>query len=892
MNKQMESIIGYIRNVLRKEGITGMDSINHCIVFVICRMLDENLCKKIKIDKKYAYENIMKDENGEDIGDTKLYKKIFEKGKTECFIGQLVNVLGFKNIKFKMEGTQNLGDIMRKMKDFDVKKLNLNYDIIGTIYEIHLKSGTSNAMRDLGQYYTHRLVINYMIGLCDPKMENGIIEKIVDPTMGTGGFLTMAIKYLNEKYNNKINWNKNKDNIIGFDIDDNVKNMAMLNIFLETGELCNDTLVKEDTLYRDLRFANGKILEKAKIILANEPMGLKNIIHNSCCDRIKDLKIKGTKAEPLFLQLFMEALDDGGRCAVIVPNGVLFGESNLHVGTKKYLVENFNLKKIIELNGDFFLNTGVQTSILFFEKDGKKTSEIEFCQLVLNGNSVNEKTVAKIKYDEVKKNDYYLFINKYININKKKIENVIYMKINDLFEYLQKSKRPASYGKEKGKYSFYTSGETIKRCDDNDYKDECIIIGDGGCANIYIDSNFSCSDHNYILKSISDKINNKYVYYYFLTNIDILENGFKGSTIKNLSKNYINDIEIPLPPLNIQNDIVNELDIITDNIKNSQKCITETKKILKMYIGCKITNEKTVKFDTVCDTSGRGKFYAKDLSNTGEYPFYGASSSNPIASHDTHCFDGDEYILFPRAGGSSNNKIDENSGLGKSYYVKGKTCGNVKVVQMKKKGKDILTKYIYYFLMYKHLDIQKLAYYTTGIGNLNVTDIDNLDINLPSIDIQKEIINYCDYLEEDIDRMTKRVSNNKKLMNEIINKYIIDGKNNAKLHKSNDIQKAKKNDSDMDLGSNSDSDVEEKKPKKIIKKNNEEKVVKKIIKKEETCSDSDSDIEEKKPVKVIKKKKVEKTVKKVVKKEESSSESDWSDSDDDKVKKSSKKSKK
>ena len=80
-----------------------------------------------------------------------------------------------------------------------------------------------------------------MIELCKPEMTNGIIDKIIDPTMGTGGFLSMSIKYLNDKYKN-IDWNKNKDNIIGFDIDENVKNMDLLNVFLECGELCDDTL--------------------------------------------------------------------------------------------------------------------------------------------------------------------------------------------------------------------------------------------------------------------------------------------------------------------------------------------------------------------------------------------------------------------------------------------------------------------------------------------------------------------------------------------------------------------------------------------------------------------------------------------------------------------------
>ena len=84
---------------------------------------------------------------------------------------------------------------------------------------MHLKSGTSKgAMRDLGQYYTHRLVIKYMIKLCKPKVINGIVEKILDPTMETGGYLTMAIRYLNEKYtgDESMDWKINKDKIIGF----------------------------------------------------------------------------------------------------------------------------------------------------------------------------------------------------------------------------------------------------------------------------------------------------------------------------------------------------------------------------------------------------------------------------------------------------------------------------------------------------------------------------------------------------------------------------------------------------------------------------------------------------------------------------------------------------
>ena len=84
-------------------------------------------------------------------------------------------------------------------------------------------------MRDLGQYFTNREVIKYMIKLCDPKLKKNVeIESILDPSMGTGGFLSMSIKHLNKKHKN-INWKLNKDRIYGFDVDETVKNMSLLN---------------------------------------------------------------------------------------------------------------------------------------------------------------------------------------------------------------------------------------------------------------------------------------------------------------------------------------------------------------------------------------------------------------------------------------------------------------------------------------------------------------------------------------------------------------------------------------------------------------------------------------------------------------------------------------
>jgi len=336
-----ENTLNQIREILRKEGITGMDSIKHCLAFTVSRFLTKENCIKLDIDKKFSFENIIKQ-------DDQKMRELFFNGENNCIVGQIYEKMKFQT-NFKLESPSNLKNILNKIKEINIDELSINCDIVGLIYELHLKTGTSQAMRDLGQYFTNRNVIKYMVELCDPKIKkNGEIETILDPTMGTAGFLAMSIKNINEK-NKKVDWVKNKNNIYGFDIDENVKNMAILNLFLETGQIFDRTLTKHDTLHKDFQLPDKTFIDKVDVILANEPFGIKGLKYADCCERVKKLKIDGTKAEPLFLQLMMQSLNKGGRCAVIVPDGVLSNDANLHSGTRKHLCKNFNLKKVISL---------------------------------------------------------------------------------------------------------------------------------------------------------------------------------------------------------------------------------------------------------------------------------------------------------------------------------------------------------------------------------------------------------------------------------------------------------------------------------------------------------------------------------------------------------------
>src|SRR5579875_663865 len=525
-------IINKIRDILRVEAIIGKDSINYCIAFLVIRSLDESLCQKLNIDNNYTFNNLI---NTNSIN--KLYEKIYNPNSSDFLVYHLVFKLNMNFLReFKIKSPENLYNILISLKDLNIKELNEKYDLIGTIYELHLKTGTNNG-RDLGQYFTNRLVIEYMINLVDPKLN----ETICDPTMGTGGFLTMAVKHLNKKY--KINWSQYKNFIYGYDIDEEITSLSNLNLLIETGEKFDNLKCKN--------VLTTNINNKFDIILANEPMGI-NIDYDLCSDTIKDFNIKSS-TESLFMQLFMQLLKPNGRACIIVPEGFLSSVKNK---TKEYLVNNFLIKKVIHLNGSFFMNTKIDTYILYFINSGRKTENIDFCVL---DNNLQEKKILNIEYENIKDNNYNLVYRFYITVNYNIKDYPLY-KLKDICVFLPKSNRKASYGKDVGFYPFFCSGKKIKYCDSYDYDCESIIIGNGGTANINYGTKFSCSDHTHVLTSKYQDVLIKFLYYYLKNHIDILQRGFCGTGIKNISKEYIENIEVPIPMVEIQEKIIKRMD--------------------------------------------------------------------------------------------------------------------------------------------------------------------------------------------------------------------------------------------------------------------------------------------------------------------------------------------
>ena len=209
--------------------------------------------------------------------------------------------------------------------------------------------------------------------------------------------------------------------------------------------------------------------------------------------------------------------------------------------------------------------------ILPIEKQNEIVAYLDFIYEQAN------KTSYK-KIDELKMlNNYYLTHQLANNTSKIKT-------LKELCNFLPKSKRNAKYGKSKGLYPFYTSSQTCsKYCDEYDYEDECLIIGDGGEPNINYDVKFSASDHCYILQNNDKLIKTKYMYYYVYNNLDVIKQLFRGVGIANISKTNIEKIKIPIPSLEIQQEIIDY-------------CEFNDKLIKQLELEIKINENKAQKF--------------------------------------------------------------------------------------------------------------------------------------------------------------------------------------------------------------------------------------------------------------------------------------------------------
>ena len=216
------------------------------------------------------------------------------------------------------------------------------------------------------------------------------ISRNIDPACGTSGFLVSAGEYLKEKYREQIFFNRQKKEhymnqmFHGYDMDRTMLRIGAMNMMTHG---VDNPIIE----YRDSLSDQNPDREKYTLILANPPFKGSLDMDTVSPDLLKVCKTK--KTELLFLALFLRMLKVGGRCACIVPDGVLFGSSTAHKSIRKELVEGNRLEAVISMpSGVFKPYAGVSTAILIFTKTGHGgTDKVWFYDMTADGFSLDDK---------------------------------------------------------------------------------------------------------------------------------------------------------------------------------------------------------------------------------------------------------------------------------------------------------------------------------------------------------------------------------------------------------------------------------------------------------------------------------------------------------------------
>lgn len=325
-----------------------------------------------------------------------------------------------------------------------VDKLDMNNrDTMGDVYEYILSKMAATGNN--GQFRTPRHIIRMMVELMQPTLK----DTICDPAMGSAGFIVESAKYITEHYKQELLKKENADHyknrmLHGFDTDQTMLRIGAMNLMLHGVD-------NPDIEYKDSLSTDNTDTERYTLCLANPPFAGsidKEAISKSL------LAISNTKkTELLFVALFTRMLAVGGRCASIVPDGVLFGNSTGHKAVRRELIDQQRLQAVISMpSGVFQPYSGVSTAILIFTKtNAGGTDKVWFYDMKADGFSLDQKrdpvpqndipdVIARyrnleaeadrsrkeqsfvVPVEEIRANDYDLSINKYKEVERVKVE--------------------------------------------------------------------------------------------------------------------------------------------------------------------------------------------------------------------------------------------------------------------------------------------------------------------------------------------------------------------------------------------------------------------------------------------------------------------------------------
>lgn len=742
--------------------------------------------------EKYNWGNLLSNKIS---GDERmeLYKEATESMHFNVNLPQLFRDI-FKNCPLPLSESSSLNMFLKEIDGFDYS----HSENLGNSYEYLLSK--TGAQGKLGQFRTPRHIIDFIVKLVNPKKNNSIL----DPACGTAGFLISSYKYILEtntgkKHGDNLNSSELIDlgnNINGYDIEPKMVRTSLVNMYLNN--FTTPKIFEYDCLTSLERWN-----EYYDIILANPPFfspkgGIKP--HDT-------FGVKSKKAEVLFTSYILEHLTPKGKAAIIVPEGINFNSQGQYkklrndiintgliadislpagvfkpyasVKTHILIIDKILSKKLkeilfIEINNDGFTQTDTRKPI-----DGEQlTKSIDIFKEFISNNSSDFKRSSDPISFLVSKND--ITVNKSINLlgrwydlpNRNKIPDNINHDTLDNICNIKLGLSP-NEATPPGEFSMITPAPKNKTADHFDYDGKAVCIpivssSGHGKADIkrlhYFEGKFALANTMCSLFSKDqNKLLTKYLYYILLNKKDeVLVPIMKGATNVTMDCNLLGSVKIPIPSIERQNEIVNELDPY-QKIIDGCKMITENYipviKFKKEWHRVKLgeiseiftgSREKGGSISEGIPSIGGAQINTDGKINTNEMVFTSKDHFNKIKKGKLVKDD----VLMVKDGATT----------GKVGYYCGeyeKASVNEHVYIIRSNGK-IKSRFLYYLLKSNEIQKNIKSYIPGQIGGITL-EIKNLEIPLPDLSVQNEI-------ENELNKHQKIIDNNYDLIDLYENK--------------------------------------------------------------------------------------------------------------------------
>lgn len=737
--------------------------------------------------EKYAFSKIMDVKQGAQQR-LNLYAEALENLPFAASIPELFRKI-FKDAFLPFRDPNTLTMFLREIAKFNYD----NSENLGNAFEYLLSIMGSQG--DAGQFRTPRHIIDFMVNVVQPTKD----DTILDPACGTAGFLISAYLYV-LKHNPELqakDIRKLTENIIGYDISPDMVKLATVNMYLH--RFNQPKIYEYDSLGDDSKWG-----ESFDCILANPPFMTPKggiIPHNK-------FQVKANKAEVLFVDYIAEHLNMNGRAGIVVPEGIIFNTANAYKQLRKMLVDDNYLYAVVSLpSGVFNPYAGVKTSILFLDKKlAKEKKDILFIRIDNDGFDLGAKRTpiqendlplaleiiekwkegqdisgceqaTAILKSKIRKNDYNLLSSRYkeqVNLQNVKYSTV---KLGKVCDVLDKKRKPITkIDRVSGKYPYYGATGELDRINDFLFDEPLVLLGEDGAkwgageiSAYKISGKTWVNNHAHVLRPHRDKILDTYLISFL--NSNDLTKFVTGVTVPKLNQQNMCNIEIPLPPLEIQKQIVAEIENKQQAIDNAREIIRNLERERSYFasllegIDYETTNLGTIA-EIISGQSPEGRFY----NQVGEgVPFYQGRTEF-----------GDVFIKEPKTWTTKSTKLAIKNDILMSVRAPvgpvnmlgfDKVCIGRGLAAIRVDTTKAIIPYVYGYL-------KSIEDTITGNGgaifdSINRTQIAELEIPLPSLADQQKIVDVFNKEQQAIDSAKALIEHLESRITDVINRVFI-----------------------------------------------------------------------------------------------------------------------